>query len=67
MLYYNQKEKRKGDKKMKREQYYKSKATGKTTTSQREAMEWYRAKEEIEVWYFSEAIGEWLCGIEWVL
>lgn len=66
MLYYNQKEKRKEVKKMKREQYYKSKATDKTTESHREAMEWYRAKEEIEVWYFSETLGEWVCGVEWV-
>ncbi len=51
---------------MKREQYYKSKATGKTTESHREAMDWYRAKEEIEVWYFSETLGEWICGVEWV-
>lgn len=51
---------------MKREQYYKSKATGKTTKSHKEAMKWYRGKEEIEVWYFSETLGEWVCGIEWV-
>ena len=23
-------------------------------------------KDEIEVWYFSETCGEWLCGVEWV-
>ena len=51
---------------MKREQYYKNKRTGETTTSQKQAMEWYRGKDEIEVWYFSETLGEWLCGIEWV-
>ena len=41
---------------MKREQYYKNKRTGETTESQRQAMEWYRGKDEIEVWYFSEAL-----------
>ena len=51
---------------MKREQYYKSKATGKTTRNHGEAMGWYRNKEEIEVWYFSETLGEWICGVEWV-
>ena len=60
------KRKEKEIQKMKREQYYKSKATGKTTESHREAMEWYRAHEEIQVWYFSETLGEWICGVEWV-
>jgi hypothetical protein len=52
-------------KKMKREQYYKNKRTGERTESHKQAMEWYRGKDEIEVWYFSETLGEWLCGIEW--
>jgi len=52
-------------KKMKREQYYKNKRTGERTESQKQAMEWYRGKDEIEVWYFSETLGEWICGIEW--
>lgn len=60
------KRKEKEIKKMKREQYYKSKTTGKTTENHREAMEWYRAHEEIEVWYFSEAFSTWVCGIEWI-
>ena len=64
VLYYNQK--RKGDKKMKREQYYKNKRTGERTESHKQAMEWYRAKDEIEVWYFSETLSEWICGVEWV-
>lgn len=51
---------------MKREQYYKNKRTGERTESQREAMEWYRNKDEIEVWYYSETLAEWICGIEWV-
>ena len=51
---------------MKREQYYKNKRTGETTESHRQAMEWYRGKDEVEVWYFSETLGEWLCGVEWV-
>ena len=63
MLYYNHKEKRKEVKKMKREQYYKNKRTGERN---KQAMEWYRGKDEIEVWYFSETLGEWLCGVEWV-
>ena len=51
---------------MKREQYYKNKRTGERTESHAVAMEWYRAKDEIEVWYWSEVCGEWLCGVEWV-
>ena len=51
---------------MKREQYYKNKRTGETTESHKQAMEWYRGKDEIEVWYFSEALAEWICGVEWV-
>lgn len=50
---------------MKREQYYKNKRTGERTESHRQAMEWYRGKDEIEVWYFSETLGELICGIEW--
>lgn len=53
-------------KKMKREQYYKNKRTGERTESHKQAMEWYRAKDEIEVWYFSETLSEWICGVEWV-
>ncbi len=52
-------------KKMKREQYYKNKRTGERTESHKQAMEWYRAKDEIEVWYYSETLSEWICGIEW--
>ena len=51
---------------MKREQCYRNKRTGEITKNQRQAMEWYRAKDEIQVWYYSEAVGEWLCGVEWV-
>ena len=60
------KDKEKEIKKMKREQYYKNKRTGERTESHKQAMEWYRGKDEIEVWYFSETLGEWLCGVEWV-
>jgi hypothetical protein len=51
---------------MKREQYYKNKRTGERTESHAVAMGWYRAKDEVEVWYYSEAVSEWLCGVEWV-
>jgi hypothetical protein len=51
---------------MNREQYYKNKRTGERTDSHKQAMEWYRNHDEIEVWYFSETCGEWLCGVEWV-
>lgn len=51
---------------MKRDQYYKNKRTGERTKSQKQAMEWYRGKDEIEVWYYSEVCGEWICGVEWV-
>ena len=51
---------------MKRDQFYKNKRTGERTENQKQAMEWYRAKDAIEVWYYSEVCGEWICGIEWV-
>ena len=51
---------------MARQQYYKNKRTGECTENQKQAMEWYRGKDEIEVWYFSNTCGEWLCGVEWV-
>ena len=67
LCYYNtRKKKEKEIKKMKREQYYKNKRTGERTESQKQAMEWYRGKDEVEVWYFSETLSEWICGIEWV-
>lgn len=65
MWYYNYR-KRKELKAMKREQYYKNKRTGERTDSHAEAMGWYRAKDEVEVWYYSETLCEWICGIEWV-
>lgn len=51
---------------MKREQYYQNKRTGERTESHKQAMEWYRAKNEVQVWYFSETLSEWICGVEWV-
>lgn len=51
---------------MKREQYYKNKRTGECTDSHKTAMEWYRGKDEVQVWYFSETLSEWICGMEWV-
>lgn len=50
---------------MKREQYYKNKRTGEQTESHAKAMEWYRAKDEVEVWYWSGTRGGWLRGVEW--
>lgn len=51
---------------MKRKQYYKNKRTGERTESHATAMGWYRAKDEVQVWYFSETLSEWICGVEWV-
>lgn len=45
--------------------YYKNKTTGEVTDNHSKAVEWYK-KDEIEVWYFSECLCEWVCGIEWV-
>ena len=51
---------------MNRKQFYKNKTTGEITEDKNQAMAWYRGKDEIEVWYFSNTIGEWICGVEWV-
>lgn len=52
---------------MARQQYYKNKRTAECTESHKQAMDWYRNnRDEIEVWYFSEVLGEWICGVEWV-
>lgn len=51
---------------MKRKQYYKNSRTGECTEKRVQAIEWYRGKDEVEVWYWSEVCGEWLCGIKWV-
>ena len=51
---------------MKRKQYYKNSRTGERTEKRVQAIEWYRSKDEVEVWYWSEVCGEWLCGIKWV-
>ena len=48
------------------EKYFKNKRTGETTESHAKAMEWYRAKDEIEIWGWSETLGEWICRMEWV-
>ena len=54
----------KGIKKM--EKYYKNKRTGEKTESHAKAMEWYRAKDEVQIWGWSETLGEWVCRLEWV-
>jgi len=63
MCYYNTR-KRKETKVM--EKYFKNKRTGETTESHAKAMEWYRAKDEVEIWGWSETLGEWICRMEWV-
>jgi hypothetical protein len=61
--YYNTR-KRKETKVM--EKYFKNKRTGEKTESHAKAMEWYRAKDEVEIWGWSETLGEWICRMEWV-
>ena len=46
--------------------YYKNKRTGETTESRDEAKMWYNSGDEIEQWYFSEVLGEMICGLEWI-
>ena len=65
-LCYTTIRKRKEPKTMKRKQYYKNSRTGECTEKRVQAIEWYRGKDEVEVWYWSEVCGEWLCGIKWV-
>ena len=52
---------------MKHINYYKNKTTGEVTTDVKEANKWYNDnKDEIEVWYFSNALSEWVMGLEWI-
>lgn len=48
------------------DKYYRNKRTGETTESHAQAMEWYRGKDEVEIWGWSETLGEWICRMEWV-
>lgn len=49
-----------------KKKYYRNKRTGEITRLHPKAMEWYRAKDEVQVWYFSDTLGQWVCGLEWV-
>ena len=40
--------------------------TREITTSQKEAMEWYREGIEVEVWTWSETLGEMVNRVTWV-
>ena len=40
--------------------------TGELTTSQKEAMEWYREGIEVEVWTWSETLQEMVNRVTWV-
>ena len=48
------------------EKYYMNKRTGEVTENHAEAMGWYRAKDEVQIWGWSEVLGEWVCRMEWV-
>ena len=50
---------------MAREQRYMDKETGEIVFTHKEAMELFRQGHNIEVWYLSEVLGEWICGVEW--
>ena len=51
--------------KMAREQRYMDKETGEIVFTHAEAMELFRQGHNIELWYLSETLGEWVCGVEW--
>lgn len=40
--------------------------TGELTTNHNEAMEWYREGIEVEVWTWSETLGEMVNRVTWV-
>ena len=52
---------------MENKKYYKNKRTCETTESVETAAKWLDANEYdvIEIWSFSEFLGEWLCVAEW--
>ena len=56
---------KKEETKMAREQRYMDKETGEIVFTHAEAMELFRQGHNIELWYLSETLGEWICGIEW--
>ena len=45
---------------------YKNKTTGEETESKEQAKIWYDGGDEIEQWYFSDTLGEMICGVEWI-
>lgn len=47
------------------EKYYKNKRTGETTKDKDQAVEWYMAKDEVEIWDWSEIRDEWIFHMEW--
>lgn len=51
---------------MKHTNYYKNKTTGEVVTDVKEAQKWYNNGDEIEVWYFSNTLSEWVMGLEWI-
>lgn len=46
--------------------YYVNSQTGEMTESHAEAMGWYREKIDVELYNFSEVLGEWVKRGEWV-
>ena len=46
--------------------YYKNKRTGEKTENHRQAVEWYRAKDEVEIWDWSDVLNQMVCRMEWV-
>lgn len=51
---------------MKRDKYYRNKRTDECTTDHKTAVEWYRSKDEIEVWDWSDLLGKMVLRLEWV-
>lgn len=50
----------------KQKKYYKNEITNEVTDSKDQAKIWHSEGADIEIWYFSTFLGEWICGMEWL-
>ena len=46
--------------------YYKNKRTQQTTADRAFAWGWYQRGDEVEMWDWSDVIGDWVCRLEWI-
>lgn len=48
---------------MNRPMYYKNAETGVQTMDKRDVKRWNESGVDVEIWYYSETLEEWICGM----